>query len=538
MPQHIEIKKNISVIGTGYWGKNLVRNFHSLGALHTVCDINPATVQDFCDKYPGIEGQTSFEEILNNPEIAGVAIATPAETHFLLAQKAILAGKDVYVEKPLCLSENEGRQLNELAEEYKRILMIGHLLWYHPAVLKLKDLIHHGELGRIQYIYSNRLNLGKLRREENVLWSFAPHDISVILGLLGEMPEAVRAQGSNFLHQNIADTTVTLLSFPSGVKAHIFVSWLHPFKEQKLIVVGDKKMAVFNDTAPWSEKLLLFPHTVEWTDNIPVANKAEAITVPLEEDEPLRAECLHFLECMRSRRTPRTDGEEGLRVLHVLNSCQASLEQERQRALHTAEHLETNKFFAHETAVLEDNVTIGEGTKLWHFSHLLPGTSIGKQCTVGQNVSLGPNVSIGNNCKIQNNVSVYEGITLEDNVFCGPSMVFTNVYNPRCEFPRKKQLHKTLVQHGATLGANCTIICGVTIGKYAFIGAGAVVTGDVPDFALMVGNPARQIGWMSRYGERMSLPPTGDGEYKCPHTEDVYILKNGKVSCKNANVQR
>jgi len=157
-----------------------------------------------------------------------------------------------------------------LAGEHNRILMVGHILWYHPVVLKLKELVSQGELGRIRYIYSNRLNLGLLRREENVLWSFAPHDISVVLGLTGEMPESVLAQGGNFLHQQIADTTVSLLNFASGIRAHIFVSWLHPFKEQKLVVVGERQMAVFDDTAPWEEKLQLYPHSIDWNDNVPV----------------------------------------------------------------------------------------------------------------------------------------------------------------------------------------------------------------------------------------------------------------------------
>lgn len=526
----MDFPKNIALIGTGYWGKNLVRNFYNLEALHTVCDIDAAAVNNFCDQYPGTSGTTVFSDILNNSDIAGIAISTPAETHFDLAREAILAGKDVYVEKPLCLSEKEGLKLNELADEHQRILMIGHLLWYHPAVLKLKQLIHEGKIGRIQYIYSNRLNLGKLRREENVLWSFAPHDISVILGLVGEMPESVRAQGSNLLHQKIADTTVTLLNFPSGIKAHIFVSWLHPFKEQKLVIVGDRQMAVFDDTVPWEEKLQLYPHSVEWTDNIPVANKAEAQSVKLKEDEPLRAECSHFLECIQTRRTPRTDGKEGLRVLSVLNACQTSLEQERKRNIEKSTSVLEKPFFAHETAIIDPDVSIDEDSKIWHFSHLLSGTKLGKNCNIGQNVVLGSNVRIGNGCKIQNNVSVYEGVTLEDNVFCGPSMVFTNVYNPRCEFPRKNKLRKTLVKQGATLGANSTIVCGITIGKYSFIGAGAVIKQNVPDYALVAGNPAKQIGWMSRYGEQMAFPLDGSGSYECPHTGEKYELDNGKVT--------
>jgi UDP-2-acetamido-3-amino-2,3-dideoxy-glucuronate N-acetyltransferase len=170
-----------------------------------------------------------------------MAIATPAETHSELARRALLAGKDVLVEKPLSLSIEEGRKLVALACERQRVLMIGHLLWYHPAVLKLRELVEEGELGRIQYIYSHRLNLGRIRREENILWSFAPHDISVILGLVGEMPDVIQAQGGNYLHNQIADVTVSLLSFPSGIKAHIFVSWLHPYKELICCVLAEQR---------------------------------------------------------------------------------------------------------------------------------------------------------------------------------------------------------------------------------------------------------------------------------------------------------
>jgi len=525
----IKQKKNIAVVGTGYWGKNLVRNFHNLDSLHTICDTNTETLNLFRAQYPNVEGVRTFGEIITNKDIKGIAISTPAGTHFELAQEALLAGKDVYIEKPLCLSEQDGQELNKLAKQNKLILMVGHLLWYHPVVLKLKDMIHTGELGRIQYIYSNRLNLGKLRREENVLWSFAPHDISVILGLLEEMPESVQAQGGNYLHQQIADTTVTLLDFPSGVKAHIFVSWLHPFKEQKLVVVGEKGMAVFDDTAPWSEKLIVYPHSVDWNDNIPVANRAEGREVTVVEDEPLRAECLHFLSCMESRQRPRTDGEEGLRVLQVLNRCQEALEKRCRVSVEKIEMASNNDFFVHPTAKLDQGVIVGSGTKIWHFSHLLSGAHVGRNCTVGQNVVIGQNVKIGEGCKIQNNVSVYEGVELEENVFCGPSMVFTNVFNPRCEFPRKDAYRPTLVKRGVSFGANSTILCGVTIGQYAFVGAGAVVTTDVPDYALVVGNPARQVGWMSRYGKRLDLPLEGDGQMVCPYTGETYQLVAGTV---------
>lgn len=519
---------SIALVGSGYWGKNLVRNFHELGALGMIVDPDPGVRERMGKLYPGVRLASSFSEALTAKDIDAVAIATPAETHATLAREALLAGKDVYVEKPLCLDEAEGKALIETAIAHQRILMVGHLLWYHPVLLKLKELIAQGELGRIRYIYSNRLNIGKMRREENVLWSFAPHDVSVILGLLNEMPVTVSTSGGNYLHQQIADVTLSHLDFASGIKAHIFVSWLHPFKEQKLVVVGDKKMAVFDDTIPWAQKLTLFGHEIKWHDNIPEAIKAEGQHVEVPQEEPLRSECAHFLECVKTRHKARTDGAEGLRVLQVLNACQKSLESGSPVSL-AASH-KTRPYFAHATAEIDPGVTVGTGSKIWHFSHLLKGTEVGDNCNIGQNVVVGPKVKVGNSVKIQNNVSVYEGVTLEDHVFCGPSMVFTNVFNPRSEVKRMDELRKTLVRRGATLGANCTIVCGISIGEYAFVGAGAVVIRDVPAYALMVGNPARQIGWMSRHGERLDLPLQGNGEAACPGTGEKYVLRDGRCT--------
>lgn len=506
---------SVAVIGSGYWGKNLVRNFYQLGVLKLICDKNKNVVNQFKKQYADVDTCLDLEEILCHEDINAMVIATPAETHFALAHKSLSAGKHVFVEKPLALTEKDAQQLVKLAEQNELILMVGHILHYHPALIKLKDLINSGELGKIQYLYSNRLNIGKIRNEENILWSFAPHDISVILMLLGEMPESVYATGGSYLQPKIPDTTLTTMDFPSGVKAHIFVSWLHPYKEQKLVVVGDKKMAVFDDMS--ETKLLLYPHKIDWLDRIPVASKEEAEVVPVPKEEPLRAECQHFLECIKNKQQPRTDGQEGLRVLKILQASQASLD-DNGCNIHISSHLKGKKepspsaivdavkkdWFAHESAYLDADVEIGESTKIWHFSHILSGSRIGNNCNIGQNVVIGPDVTIGNGCKIQNNVSIYKGVTLEDHVFCGPSMVFTNVYNPRSEISKMDEMRKTKVKRGATIGANATIICGNTIGHYAFIGAGAVITADVPDYALMVGNPARQIGWSCRCGERLS----------------------------------
>lgn len=501
-------KPRIACVGAGDWGKNVVRNFHDLGALSAVCEADGGRRRQLLQDYPEIQVSESLGAVLDDPDIDAVAVATPAATHARLVREALLHDKDVLVEKPLAMSVSAGEELVELARRRNRVLMVGHLLWYHPAVLRLKELVDDGSLGRIRYIYSNRLNLGKIRREENILWSFAPHDISVILGLLGELPNAVEAYGGNYLHDGIADVTVSVLSFPSGVKAHVFVSWLHPFKEQKLVVVGDRKMAVFDDTE-LEHKLRLYPFEVDWRDRMPIARKGESEPIEVEMTEPLRAECSHFLARIRDRGAPRTDGDEALRVLRVLEQCQRRLRNDRE-----AEESESSAppplpadapsdWFAHPTAHLEEGVSVGSGTKIWHFSHVREGARIGKECRLGQNVVVGPGVSIGDGVKIQNNVSVYRGVTLEDGVFCGPSMVFTNIRNPRSEIPRMDDLDSTLVRRGATLGANCTVVCGTTIGRYAFVGAGAVVTRDVPDHALVLGNPGRITGWMCACGFRL-----------------------------------
>ncbi len=516
-------KISVAVIGSGYWGKNLVRNYNDLGALRAICDKNIRILNEFKQKYPDVDTYMALSQVLKRDDIKAIVIATPAETHFALARESLLSGKHVYVEKPLVLDEKDAGELITLANEKKKILMVGHLLQYHPVFVKLKSLAAKGELGRINYIYSHRLNLGKIRREENILWSFAPHDISMILSLAKEEPESVFATGGNYLHKKIADVTTTHMEFPSGLKAHIFVSWLHPFKEQKLVVVGDKKMAVFDDTKPWNEKLLLYPHDITWEDNVPVPEKAEPETFDMEKAEPLKMECMHFLNCVATNKKPHTDGEEGLKVLKILNAGQKSLDRDGKKIIinyRIPEKTSKHDFFIHPTAITDENVSIGRETKIWHFSHILANTNIGKKCNIGQNVVIGPNVTVGNNCKIQNNVSVYKGVTLEDGVFCGPSMVFTNVYNPRSHIKKMDQIRPTLVKKGATIGANATIVCGITIGEYAFIGAGAVVVKNVPDYGLIVGNPGKLTGWVCKCGERLT------DDLLCIHCDLKYIVKD------------
>jgi UDP-2-acetamido-3-amino-2,3-dideoxy-glucuronate N-acetyltransferase len=494
--------------------------------LAAVCDSDDA-VEAVCSRdYSSVRYIAAFDDVLTDPAIKAVALATPAVTHFAMAKAAMLAGKDVFVEKPLALDVAEGEELVRLAADNRRVLMVGHILRYHPAVIKLQSLIRNGVLGRIQYVYSNRLNIGKIRTEEDILWSFAPHDVSAILGLLDEVPSTVSSQGGAYLSRQVYDVTLSHLSFPSGVQSHIFVSWLHPFKEQRLVVVGSEQMAVFDDTS--GDKLVLYPHRVEWRNRVPTAVKADGVPVAIENREPLKAECEHFLDCITTRAIPVTSGAEGLRVLRILDACKRSLTQSGATIAmggdaSTASNL---PYFVHESAYVDGGARVGNGTKIWHFSHVMNGATIGERCVIGQNVNIDGGAAIGNNVKIQNNVSVYSGVTVEDDVFLGPSCVLTNVINPRSQVNRRAIYEATTLRRGCTIGANATVVCGVTVGRYAFIAAGSVVTRDTPDYALMVGNPARNVGWMSRHGQRLNAADSS-GVMRCPESGFRYHVDTG-----------
>lgn len=321
----MNISSKIGLVGCGYWGKNLCRNFHALGALSVVVDSTESGQLTATQLAPGVHVGASFNDLLEDRSIEGVALATPAETHADLSIRAMKAGKDVFVEKPMALTLEDAERMKAVAEAEGRILMVGHLLEYHPAVLKLKELISSGDLGQVNYIYSNRLNFGKVRTEENALWSFAPHDVAVILRLMGESPIEASATGGSYLTQGLSDVTVSNLRFENESRAHIFVSWLHPFKEQRLVVVGDSKMAIFNDVAPFGEKLELYPNSVEFEGKMPVLRKEDAQFVSHLDTEPLKEECGHFLDCISSRQQPLTDAHSGIEVLKVLHACQESI---------------------------------------------------------------------------------------------------------------------------------------------------------------------------------------------------------------------
>ena len=323
----------LAVVGTGDWGANLIRNFASLPgcSLLALCDADAGRLSATVAKYPGTAPVSSAAELAQRADIQAVVIAASAVSHFELARTMLEAGKDVYVEKPLTLRVDHAEELVALARKHQRILMVGHLLLFHPAVRYLKDMVERGDLGDVFYIYSQRVNLGKVRRDENALWSFAPHDLSVILHLVGDEPIDVVARGSAFLQGEVEDVVFVELRFPGNKLAHLHVSWLDPHKLRKFTVVGSRKMVVFDDMEA-SEKIRIYDKGVDRAGE--VVSYGDALTVrsgdilipKISLQEPLRIECQHFVDCVKSRKTPLTSGDDGLKVVKVLAAAQASLE--------------------------------------------------------------------------------------------------------------------------------------------------------------------------------------------------------------------
>lgn len=406
--------KKICVIGGGRWGKNHIRTLAGLGCLAAVVEADAARLKEYTEQYPGIKGYADMDEAIACG-YDGYTVALPAELHYPAGRKLLEKGLNVMLEKPMTLTAAQSAELVELAQRTGARLMVGHVLLFHPAYRKIKEVIDSGRLGKLFYLYSNRLNLGTVRTEESVFPSFAPHDISVLDYLTGASACRIEAKGAKFLQDRVYDSTLVQLEYPGNVHAHIYVSWLHPYKQQLLVVAGSKGMLSFDDAADGKE-IRFYNKRIDFENGVPVKVEAPDEIIPYEKKMPL---------------------EEELRY------------------------------------------------------------------SLGQNVNIANNVKVGNGVRIQNNVSVYEGVELEDNVFCGPSCVFTNVVTPRAHFPVHGVYAKTLIKEGASLGANSTVVCGHTVGRSALIAAGAVVTKDVQDYALMAGVPARRIGWVCECGARL-----------------------------------
>ena len=322
----------VAVVGVGGWGKNLARNYYQLpeANLRYICDLDDDRLAAMQVQYPGSRTTTSFGEVLGDPEVDAVVIATTGPTHYELAKRALTAGKDVYVEKPFVLEVDQAVELTKMADDQERILMVGHLLEYHPVVTRLKEMIEAGDLGDVYYVYSQRLNLGTVREDENALWNFAPHDISSILYLLGKQPVDISARGQDYLQRDVEDVVFLTMSFADNTMAHIHVSWLDPHKVRKLTIVGSDKMAVFDDLEA-AEKLKIYDKGAKLSQDYDtfaeyIGLRFGDITIPhVKMGEPLRIECLHFIDCVSNRKQPLSDGRDGLRVVQILDAAQRSL---------------------------------------------------------------------------------------------------------------------------------------------------------------------------------------------------------------------
>jgi predicted dehydrogenase len=326
---------SIGVVGLGYWGPNLARNFAMIDGceLAWLCEDSERIRGKLTDAFPGVRTSGEIDELLADPELDAVVLATPVPTHAELAVRVLQAGKHCFVEKPLATTVADARRAVDAAEKAGRILMVGHLLEYHPAVTRLKELLDEGELGSLYYVYGNRVNLGQLRAEENALWSLGAHDVSVVLRLIGEEPVECLAHGESYVRGGVQDVVFCYLRFPSGQVAHLHLSWLDPHKERRITVVGSKRMATFDDMRT-EGKLTVYDKGFDedassWGEYITRAG--ESFSPRLANAEPLRLECEHFLRCVREGLTPRSDGHSGLRVVRVLEALQRSLDGAVQR---------------------------------------------------------------------------------------------------------------------------------------------------------------------------------------------------------------
>ena len=325
----------VGVVGLGYWGPNLARNFDRLAEceLKWICDASEAARSRWESSFPGARVASRLDELLADADLDAVAVATPVPTHAELAMRVLEAGKHCFVEKPLARSVVDAEAVVATARSTGRVLMVGHLLEYHPGLRKLKEIATSGELGKIHYIYGNRLNLGKLRAEENALWSLGAHDVSVLLHLAEEEPTECTAMGESYMRDGVEDVVFCYLRFPSGLAAHLHLSWLDPHKERRFTVVGSRKMATFDDME-LERKLTVYDKGFDEDFSSYgeyIARSGDVWSPRVGNDEPLRVECRHFAECARDGVAPRSDGESGLRVVRVLESLQRSLD-ERRRA--------------------------------------------------------------------------------------------------------------------------------------------------------------------------------------------------------------
>lgn len=511
---------DVAVVGVGSWGINHVRTLLDLGVLGGVCDLDAGRVDGFRGSVRVVA--STVADLLSDEGIRKVVVAVPAVRHYAVAKECLEADCDVLVEKPLATSVEDGQRLVDLAKSRGRVLMVGHVVLFDANFEVLRKRV--GLVGEIQYVHTSRLNFGKVRTEESALWSLAPHDLSMIVELLGEVDD-IHCTGSSSVTPGVQD--IAMVTFRAGTaRCSVHVSWLHPFKERRFVIVGAMGMLVLEESG-----VIFYPNRAsnDGQGNIEMVRGNPEILSQKGPDQtpPLTQELRHFIQCSETRKRPLSDGQAGLEILRILSIADKHL-------LDEAKKDASPSYFAHATAVVDHGAKIGAGTKIWHFSHVCAGAVIGEKCNIGQNVYIAPSAKLGRNVKVQNNVSIYDGVECEDDVFLGPSCVFTNIKNPRSAIVRKGAYDQTKIARGATVGANATIVCGVSLGWHCFVGAGAVLTADVAPYRMVYGNPAVAKAWTSPLGYRLIEAESTDGPpfvMACSVTGQKFLRdENGLIS--------
>lgn len=481
---------NVAIIGCGYWGTNLIRVFSQLeqARLHTCCDIDESKLKKIKLTYPSVNVISDYQSVFNNPEINAIVIATQVFSHYNLAKLALLANKHVLIEKPMTATSKESQELIELARQQNKILMVDHTFEYEPAIRKIRKIIESGELGDIYYINANWLNLGKLQPDVNVVFDLAPHVFSIINHVTNKEPLSVKANGEVYVNNNsnkLEEMANLTIKYPDKIIANVNVSWLEPYKTRKMVIVGSKKMLVFDLLQP-QEQIKIFDNGVD-IDKVEnkISYRSGGVYSPnITPIEPLKELSTHFLSCIQENKKPLTSGENGLAVVKLLESVAKSLK-------NNGIEVELNK-------IDSPNVNIGQNVKI--FQPLLTnlyGCAIGENTKIGAFVEIQKNATIGKNCKISSHSFICEGVTIEDDVFIGHGVKFINDKYPRATANGNLQTEKdwvvvpTIIKKGASIGTNSTILCGLTIGENAIVGAGSVVTKDVPANSIVYGNPAK-----------------------------------------------
>lgn len=520
----------LAVVGLGARGRATAEVARSAGVLAALCDVDPVVLVETARALGEVRVEADYLRLLQAGDVNAVALCTPPETWDGMVEAALRAGKDVYLDAPLVLPLAGGRALLDRVAEGRRVLMSGPVLRFAPVVEHLLAMVRAGRLGALRYVHGRHFKAVPTTAE-------APPDagLSVTLThLFAELvdvpPARVLTRATTWRSARHPDVTETLLDVPGGPRALLHAASADGFRPAfELEVVGDEGAArLWRDS---DDRLhLTLTRTADEGDDEPAD-----VPAPSTGSEARAASLRHFFEAVAARR-PSLQGPDGLLALwRLLSAAQRSLDAGAEVAFGEAAPSAPTPalpgptlapgVYLHPTVQMDGPCEIGEGTKIWHFSKLLGPLSIGRQCSFGQNVVIERHVTIGDNVKVQNNVSIYSGVILEDDVFCGPSMVFTNIGTPRSHYPRKGQYATTRVRRGASIGANATVVCGHTLGQYCFVGAGAVVTRDVPDFALVYGNPARVMGFACYCGARLPLGTT-PGEHQeatCPDCGRRYV---------------